>query len=262
MAFKPLDERTCEIYEDPNQRFIEGSAQIPPDLGGALDILEKRTRQNFPEVGALTFLDLGCGAGREMPELQYKFGGMVGGIDYSHFLLERANQLFTTGEVVFERGEGEERETIDATPKAAVPFLETVDPNELFLAQSDVRSLPFPDEFAEAAQLNCVLLHMDEEDSMHALREARRVLRPSGGLLVRYKTADESHEFVSDGVLTGVRGDGRRYWYYEPEKMGAMMHRAGFNVVHEEVEPMRDIEFIKTSRFAVVIGERQEELEI
>ena len=263
MKLGDLDKTTRQIYEDPGQRFIEGSAQVSPDLGGALRILEKRTLANFPDGETLTFLDLGCGAGREMPELQYIFGGRVVGVDYSNFLLSRAKQLFTTGEIRFERGEGDDVEVVDATPKAARPYLETMDQSRLHLAQSDVRVLPFPDELVEAAQSNCVLLHMGEENARSALEEASRVLKPEGTLLVRYKTPADSHEFVSEGVSTGVRRDGRKYWYYEPKKMTEMMEDAGFEVVYEKVEPVREnIEFIATSRFAVVIGEKDLGLEI
>ena len=53
----------------------------------------------------------------------------------------------------------------------------------------DVRCLPFPDEHADMVYSAHLLEHLPEDDTVTALREWRRVLKPGGQLIVRVPDA-------------------------------------------------------------------------
>ncbi len=93
-------------------------------------------------------LDIGCGTGRSIMLLKDRFGILPYGLDCSDAVLSAAKEVFPEGEFIL----------------------------------GDAANLPYPDAFFDAALMECVLTLFD--DPKFALREASRVLKPGGVLLL------------------------------------------------------------------------------
>lgn len=157
----------------------------------------------FPSAGA-RMLDLGCGGGANLLRLlDLSEGGTAVGLDYSPTSVEMSKRTC--------------REQI------AVGRCEVV--------EGDVGSLPFADEsFDFACAFETVYFW---PDLMGGLREARRVLR-GGGTLMICNEADGTHEadYEMVSVIEGMR-------VYRPEELDRALHEAGFPEVRLHREPSR-----------------------
>jgi ubiquinone/menaquinone biosynthesis C-methylase UbiE len=111
----------------------------------------KQVRILAPEPG-LRILDAGCGRGETLLACA-RAGAEVAAIDYSQDAVELT------------------REALAAFPGADVRV-------------GDVTALPWPDESFDRIQFSDVIEHLDPPQTVPALRELRRVLRPGGYLLV------------------------------------------------------------------------------
>ena len=152
---------------------------------GVEAILAGLGRCNKP-LDQLRLLDAGCGTGNYLRAISPHVAHIVG-VDASQGMLEsaRAKEL---------------------------PNVE--------LQQSTLQDLPFKDASFDGVMVNFVLHHLDNTEGCDngfpavqlALKEIRRVLKPSGALIIQ----TSSHEQLLDG-----------YWWAEiiPEAMTAYKHR-------------------------------------
>ncbi len=112
----------------------------------------------FPTIdftGCARVLEVGCGVGAELQILRRRFPqAHLTGLDFSESQLAKARELLRA--------------------ELAVGAIE--------LHQGSAYELPFPDGSFDGVCLIWVLEHLDQP--VHALREARRVLRPGGKLSV------------------------------------------------------------------------------
>lgn len=107
---------------------------------------------------------------------------------------------------------------------------------------TDLRKLPFPDDFADEAMAIHIVEHFYLWDVVPTLMEWRRVLKP-GGLLVLelpdlYKCCRAfCRDFGANprNSLWGIFGDSKHEdplmlhkWGYTPETLAALMREAGF----------------------------------
>jgi ubiquinone/menaquinone biosynthesis C-methylase UbiE len=111
----------------------------------------KQVRLLRPAPG-VRILDAGCGRGETVLACARE-GAEVAGIDYSQAAVELT------------------REALAAFPGADV-------------RAGDVTALPWPDASFDRVQFSDVIEHLDPEQTVPALRELRRVLRPGGYLVV------------------------------------------------------------------------------
>jgi ubiquinone/menaquinone biosynthesis C-methylase UbiE len=100
----------------------------------------------------LRILDAGCGRGEVLLACARR-GAEVAGVDYSEAAVEIT------------------RETLSEFPGADVRV-------------GDVTALPWPDDSFDRVQFSDVIEHLDPPQTIPALRELHRVLRPGGYLLV------------------------------------------------------------------------------
>jgi ubiquinone/menaquinone biosynthesis C-methylase UbiE len=121
-------------------------------------------------------------------------------------------------------------------------------------AVGDARALPQQDAFADAVLVMGPLYHLpEEEDRISALREALRVVKPAGTVVVaaisRYASAldglirrlalDPTFKQIRDRDLIDGQhrneGESRKYfttaYLHRPEDLAAEMHRAGLTAV-------------------------------
>jgi D-alanine-D-alanine ligase len=175
-------------------------------------------------------VDIGCGHGRHALVLAER-GADVVGVDFADSLLSRAQQLAT------------------------------VSPARVRWIRGDMRRVPVQSGCADAALIMDAFgfFETDEEDE-RVVREARRILRPRGSLLLKVVNGvpiltafrDNEHE-RRDGVdvsvsntltmdpprmtqrlrVSGNRGEGRyerRQRLYRAAELQALLERAGFSV--------------------------------
>lgn len=119
--------------------------------GGVSHNKSKQVRQLAPGPG-LRILDAGCGRGEVLLACAAA-GAEIAGLDYS----EAAVQLT--------------KETLAAYPDADI-------------RRGDVTALPWPDDSFDRIQFSDVIEHLDAPQTVPALAEFRRVLKPGGHLLV------------------------------------------------------------------------------
>jgi SAM-dependent methyltransferase len=126
-----------------------------------------RARFAAADLGALHFLDLGCGAGPNMLWLAEK-GIKVSGIDISPNALALARETFARRQLGDRLGE---------------------------LYEGSVTELPFADESLDGAVEACVFQHLDRENRQRAFAEVSRVLKP-GGVFVGYMLSNSHSIFL------------------------------------------------------------------
>jgi SAM-dependent methyltransferase len=90
--------------------------------------------------------------------------------------------------------------------------------------QSDLRRLPFPSCSVHAVWANASLLHLSKAEASLALREIRRMLRPSGVLHVSVKRGSGT-EWESERY-----GRPRWFQYWSEPELDAALRAAGFDV--------------------------------
>lgn len=210
-------------FNDANAGAIEtmySTAEVVKQRRVTLDLLD-------PQVGE-DVLDVGCGPGYLACEIAQRVGtrGSVHGVDVSTSMLTTARRRSP--------GEG----------AAAVRFL-----------VGDALSLPFPDASFDAVTATQVYEYVSHVPA--ALAEARRVLRPSGKLLVLDTDWDSLAWHSSDParmrrVLTAW--DEHLADPYLPRRLGKLLSDAGFSVVRRHVHPMLDTGYDQAMFSAGVIG--------
>jgi len=130
--------------------ICEGYDEFQED-GGVSHNKSKQVRQLAPRPG-LRILDAGCGRGEVLLACA-RAGAAVSGLDYSQSAIELT------------------RETLAEFPDADI-------------RQGDVTALPWPEDSFDRIQFSDVIEHLDAPQTVPALAEFRRVLRPGGFLLV------------------------------------------------------------------------------
>jgi ubiquinone/menaquinone biosynthesis C-methylase UbiE len=90
--------------------------------------------------------------------------------------------------------------------------------------QSDLRRLPFPSCSVYGVWANASLLHLSKAEASSALREIRRVLRPSGVLHVSVKRGSGA-EWESERY-----GRPRWFQYWSEPELDAALQAVGFDV--------------------------------
>ena len=128
----------------------EGADEFHADKG--LSPLKTRQVAHLAPGPGRRVLDLGCGRGEVLLACA-RAGADVAGIDYAEAAVEIS------------------RETLAEVPGAEV-------------VQGDVTALPWPDASFDAVLSGDVIEHLVAEDGVAMLREAHRVLRPGGRLVV------------------------------------------------------------------------------
>lgn len=130
--------------------ICEGWEEFQED-GGVSHNKAKQVRALAPAPG-MRILDAGCGRGEVLLACA-RAGAEVAGVDYS------------------EAAVGITRETLSEFPEAD-------------LRVGDVTALPWPGETFDRVQFSDVIEHLDPPQTVPALAEFRRVLKPGGFLLV------------------------------------------------------------------------------
>lgn len=90
--------------------------------------------------------------------------------------------------------------------------------------QSDLRRLPFPSCSVQGVWANASLLHLSKAGASLALREIRRILRPSGILHVSVKRGSGA-EWESERY-----GRPRWFQYWSERELDAALQAVGFDV--------------------------------
>jgi ubiquinone/menaquinone biosynthesis C-methylase UbiE len=104
------------------------------------------------------------------------------------------------------------------------------------VVQADLRALPIASEYIDGIWNVASLLHVPDRDTLAVLTEFRRVMKPSGSLVLVTALGDSSrHEAVPY-----VSGESRWFVYRNPESLKAQMREAGFLIqIEEEVQGSR-----------------------
>ena len=92
------------------------------------------------------------------------------------------------------------------------------------LVQGDVRSLPFREASFDTVLMLHLLEHLVEADRLKAVREARRVLRPGGQVLVRVFSVRDMRfgKGIEVEKNTFQRGNGILYHYFEAAELSSL----------------------------------------
>lgn len=196
MAASMLEERVHKTRQFFN-RIAEDWDKLSRELLGGFDLAQAVSR-HMPERGACAVAaDLGCGTGNVLHALLGKAETVIG-VDGSPRMLELARRRFVN--------EG----------------------SRVSLRIGDLSHLPLRDGEADFASLNMVLHHVPAP--VEILREIRRVLAPSGVLLL---TDFNSH---SNERMHTEYGD---HWLgFERETLHSHLVRAGFSIMSSELAPV------------------------
>ncbi|MDD3313670.1 metalloregulator ArsR/SmtB family transcription factor [Pseudodesulfovibrio sp.] len=184
-ADKVIRERTAAT-----RRFFDDIApewgRMTAEILGGLD-LSREIRQRLPRCG--TAADIGCGTG-DLLEIMAEHADMVIGVDNSPRMLELAGERFP-------------------------------DDAHMSLRIGETTHLPLRDQEADCTVMSLVLHHLARPED--ALREAARVLRPDGRLLI---AEFDQHEVE---VMRSDYGD--RRLGIPREKMRTWLEQEGFSLV-------------------------------
>jgi len=107
-----------------------------------------------------------------------------------------------TGAILQRLGNPEKNVGVDISP-VAISFCRNRGLNNV--READIVSMPFADESFDAAICSSVLYHEWVGDVGRALREIRRVLRPTGVLLINVPAFQFLHSAHDDAVMTARR---------------------------------------------------------
>jgi predicted SAM-dependent methyltransferase len=97
---------------------------------------------------------------------------------------------------------------------------------------SDVRSLPFPDDHADAVVAVHVIEHLYKWEAESALKEWRRVLKPGGKIILELSCMDKVFSYIADCLVSGKEPAEKFSWWAlwgNPDKKDeGMTHRWGY----------------------------------
>lgn len=113
---------------------------------------------------------------------------------------------------------------------------------------SDVRKLPFPNDYADHAEAHHILEHIHRREAGPTLTEWFRVLKPGGKLVLELPCLDKMAKLIVEGeknirlTLLGLYGDPRdrrpnmdHKWAWSVGELKEMLYGIGFKeVVLEE----------------------------
>ena len=198
----PVEESTPAKLRDEEIRGIY--TRLAPLYSIWEQLVERRARELALELAAVRgsekALEVGVGPGRALERLASSNpGGTTIGVDLCFSMLRRANQRFS-------------------------PASQTPPP----LCQCDARSLPFADNSFDLVFSSYMLDLLSASDIATAIQQMRRVLKPSGRLLLLH---------LSLGNLWFDRLWGMSYWLVptllggcRPIRLAAYLPEAGFAV--------------------------------
>jgi len=187
-----------QTYDRIARRYADRQVHLPSGAEHWLAELENRFVGGLPRGGVVA--DLGCGPAHDGQRLAGR-GLQVLGIDLSAGMLG----------VAAEHLEGH-------------------------LVQADLRALPIASEHLDGIWNVASLLHIPEQDTMTVLSEFKRVMKPSGSLVLVAALGDGSrHEAVP------YASDQSRWFVYrDPVTLRGQVGDVGFVIRHaEEVRASR-----------------------
>jgi ubiquinone/menaquinone biosynthesis C-methylase UbiE len=179
---------TQATYDLIAPAFAQVNAQMPENmLAAAQKFLEVVPRNGL-------YLDLGCGAGRDMAWFTARHLNIMGA-DLSAGMLAEARKIVSCP-----------------------------------LAQMDMLSLSFAEDSFAGIWCSAALLHLPKADAPLALREMHRILRKDGILDLAIQQGEGEGLEVNPYNSEGKRFFAR----YSPDEMSNLLARAGFTVFETE----------------------------
>lgn len=162
----------------------------------------------------------------------------------------RVGKHISAGSVVLDFGCGSGRVTRYVAPMCAQLWAVDVSPRMLELARErlagaanvrfarchDVTVPDVPSESVDVVYSFLVLQHLEREDAFLALRELRRVIRPSGTAILTFPNllSDAYLEGFVRYALTGEVANQARARIYTPQEVERLLPAAGFSIVAME----------------------------
>jgi predicted SAM-dependent methyltransferase len=96
----------------------------------------------------------------------------------------------------------------------------------------DCRSLPFPDDHADALAAIALLEHLHQWEAVDALKEWYRVLKPGGKLILELPCMDKVFSYIADCLVAGKTPQANMSWWPlwgNPDKRDpSMTHKWGY----------------------------------
>jgi ubiquinone/menaquinone biosynthesis C-methylase UbiE len=175
----------CEGYEE----FSETQGRrLSRRLGAAFEVATVKP--------GMKVLDVGCGRGEILRHCA-KLGADAYGVDYAPVAVDLAKHLI-------------DRQAGPAEPDASQP---EIFPGKIGVAQSDAKSLPFPDNYFDRVLMFDVVEHLYPWELEKCLTEVRRVLKP-GGAFIAHTAPNVWYDRYAYPLVRGVRrlmGQGAKY---------------------------------------------------
>lgn len=156
-------------------------------------------------------------------------------------------------------GRGHAMTGLDACEEMLARFRVAVPSGRVLLGR--VTRIPADSESFDAVFSSCVLLHLNREDAVSALREFNRVTRAGGSLLLVTNVEGDKEFWASRPALAAV-GVERLYFYnWDKEALLAEVSAAGFSVEGVEVVRIKpttpEVVFVKARKPAGKQGEKK-----
>ena len=181
-----------QTYDRIARRYADRQVQLASEVEHWLTELENSFVARMPHGGVVA--DLGCGPAYDGLRLAGN-GLQVVGIDLSEGMLDVAAEHL-----------------------------------DVQLVQADLRALPIASNHLDGIWNVASMLHVPEQDTQAVLTEFRRVMKPSGSLVLVTALGDVSrHEAVPY-----ASDESRWFVYRNPVALKAQMRDAGFVIQHEE----------------------------
>ena len=129
--------------------------------------------------------------------------------------------------------------------------------------EADLRSLPFPDDYADEARAIHVIEHFQVWEAPHVLKEWVRVLKPGADLVIECPCLDKIVKLFDVPNIPpymtfwGLYGDPRledplmmHHWCYTETQLARLMASVGLEDIHGEPprfhQPARDMRIVGT----------------
>jgi len=143
-------------------------------------------------------LDIGCGYGRDchlfFPSYDYEYLGL----DFSSELLREARWLFPSAQFVM----------------------------------ADMRHMPFCENSFDCFWASASLLHIEKNEIMKVLNDARRIMRDNAMGFIALKKGESEGIIVDNSHKHGWAVEDRRFFaYYERDEFHGILENCGFRVL-------------------------------